>query len=81
MFLKVLFFIILIIYILRLLSPYIMRWFIRRMEKRITEQFKNMSNQQQQKKSKGGIKINPTDKKKKKVDKNIGDYIDFEEEN
>jgi hypothetical protein len=51
------------------------------MEKRITEQFKNMSNQQQQKKSKGGIKINPTDKKKKKVDKNIGDYIDFEEEN
>ena len=83
MFLKVLFVIILIIYILRLLSPYIMRWIIRRMEKKITEQFKNISNQQQnqqQKKSAGDITINKTDKKKKKVDKNIGDYIDFEEE-
>ncbi|MDR1983529.1 MAG: DUF4834 family protein [Prevotellaceae bacterium] len=78
--LTILFFILLISYIFRLLSPYIMRWAIRRMEKKITEQFNNAKTQKRTK-SEGRVSVNQTDKKEKKVDKNVGDYIDFEEEN
>jgi hypothetical protein len=56
---------------------------VRRMEKKITEQFNNKNNTTNQKRNKreGHVSINQTDKRDKKVDKNIGDYIDFEEEN
>jgi hypothetical protein len=57
-----------------------MRWAIRRMEKKITEQFNNAKTQKRTK-SEGRVSVNQTDKKEKKVDKNVGDYIDFEEEN
>lgn len=78
----ILFFIFLISYIFRLLTPYIMRWAMRRMEKKITEQFNNMNNTANQKRTKreGQVSINQTEKREKKVDKNVGDYVDFEEQ-
>ncbi|MDR3227243.1 MAG: DUF4834 family protein [Prevotellaceae bacterium] len=78
-FFTILFFIFLISYILRLLLPYLMRRFVQRMEKQFTEQFNNTTKQKQTKRE-GQVSINQTDKKEKKVDKNVGDYIDFEEE-
>ncbi|MDR3286908.1 MAG: DUF4834 family protein [Prevotellaceae bacterium] len=66
-------------YILRLLLPYLMRRFVQRVEKQFTEQFNNTAKQKQAKRE-GQVSINQTDKKEKKVDKNVGDYIDFEEE-
>ena len=77
-----LFFIFLIIYILRILSPYIMHWAMRRIEKKITKQFNQMNNTANQKRTKreDKISINQIKKNEKKVDKNLGDYVDFEEE-
>ncbi|MDR2291999.1 MAG: hypothetical protein LBE11_00815 [Prevotellaceae bacterium] len=79
-FFAILFFIFLFSYIFRLLLPYLMRWFVKRMERKITEQFNNTAKRKQAKRESQVI-IKQTDKKEKKVDKNIGDYIDFEEEN
>jgi hypothetical protein len=56
-----------------------MHWFMKRMEKKITEQFKNTTNQKRTNRE-GRISVEQTDRKGKKVDKNIGDYVDFEEE-
>jgi hypothetical protein len=56
-----------------------MRWFVKRMERKITEQFNNTTNRKQTRRE-GQIIIKQTDKKEKKVDKDVGDYIDFEEE-
>jgi hypothetical protein len=50
------------------------------MEKKVTEQFNNTANKKQTKRE-GQIIIEQTDRKEKKVDRNIGDYVDFEEEN
>ncbi|MDR1348134.1 MAG: DUF4834 family protein [Prevotellaceae bacterium] len=79
-FLTFIFFMLLFSYILRLLSPYIMRRLMKRMEKKVTEQFNNTANKKQTKRE-GQIIIEQTDRKEKKVDRNIGDYVDFEEEN
>ncbi|MDR2126754.1 MAG: DUF4834 family protein [Prevotellaceae bacterium] len=75
----ILFFMVLFGYIFRLLLPYIMRWLMKRMGRKITEQFHNTTAKQT--KREGQVIIKQTDKKEKKVDKGIGDYIDFEEEN
>jgi hypothetical protein len=53
---------------------------MKRMERKITEQFNGTANRKQTKRE-GQVIIKQTDKKEKKVDKDIGDYIDFEEEN
>ncbi|MDR0754707.1 MAG: DUF4834 family protein [Prevotellaceae bacterium] len=79
-FFTILFFIFLFSYIFRLLLPYMMRRVMKRMERKITEQFNGTANRKQTKRE-GQVIIKQTDKKEKKVDKDIGDYIDFEEEN
>lgn len=52
---------------------------MKRMERKITEQFNNATNRKQTRREDKVI-IKQTDKKDKKIDKDIGDYIDFEEE-
>ena len=81
-FFTILFFIVLISYIFRLLAPYLMHLAVRRMEKKITEEFNKKNNTSSRKRTKreGQVSINQTEKYEKKVDKDIGDYIDFEEE-
>ena len=65
-------------YLLRLLSPYILKWYVRRMQKRF-----GFTEQGQQRRQEGEVTINKTstanNKKKKTVAKDVGDYIDFEE--
>jgi 2-methylcitrate dehydratase PrpD len=56
------------------------RRLMKRMAKKMTEQFNDKGNQKRTKRE-GQVTIEQTDRKEKKVDKNIGDYIDFEEEN
>jgi hypothetical protein len=79
-FFTILFFIFLISYLFRILAPYIFSWFLKRVEKKFTNQYNSTTNQRKTKKE-GQVSINQTEKKEKKVDKNVGDYIDFEEEN
>jgi hypothetical protein len=79
-FFTILFFIFLIGYIFRLLSPYILKWYFKRIEKEFTNQQSNSTSQGKAKKE-GQVSVNQAEQKKKKVDKNVGDYIDFKEEN
>ena len=79
-FFTILFFIFFIGYIFRLLSPYILKWYFKRIEKEFTNQHSNSTSQRKAKKE-GQVSVNQTEQKKKKVDKNVGDYIDFKEEN
>ena len=64
-------------YLLRLLAPFILKWYVRRMQKRFG------FTEQSQHKEEGEVSINlnssTRNKKKKTVAKDIGDYVDFEE--
>ncbi len=66
-------------YILRLLAPYILKWYVKRMQKR----FGFTGQGQQNNKREGEVSINKdtsvNNKKKKTVAKDVGDYVDFEE--
>ena len=67
-------------YLLRLLSPFILKWYVKRMQKR----FGFTDQGQQYNKKEGEVSINKAtsaNKKKKTVAKDVGDYIDFEEVN
>ena len=79
-FFTILFFIFFIGYIFRLLSPYILKWYFKRIEKEFTNQQNNSTSQRKAKKE-GQVSVNQAEQKRKKVDKNVGDYIDFKEEN
>ena len=66
-------------YILRLLAPYILRWYGKRMMKR----FGFTEPKKQRGKKEGEVIINDaasaSNAKKKTVAKDVGDYVDFEE--
>jgi hypothetical protein len=51
------------------------------MEKKFNQRFNDATNQAQKQKKKDGQVIINQNEKRKKVDKNVGDYVDFEEEN
>lgn len=65
---------IVIFYLIRIITKYVLRSFMKNMQG-------NVENQQRQssKKKEGDITINPQAKKDKKFDNDEGDYIDFEE--
>lgn len=64
-------------YVLRLLAPFILKWYVKRMQKRF-----GFAEQKQQNKEEGEVSISSAasaGKKKKTVAKDVGDYVDFEE--
>lgn len=64
----------LIYFIVRIFTRYILKSFLKKMQG-------NVENQQNQysKKKEGDVTINTKQNKSKKIDKNEGDYIDYEE--
>lgn len=65
-------------YLLRLLAPFILKWYLKRMQKRF-----GFTDQGQQYTKEGEVSVNnatsANKKKKKTVAKDVGDYVDFEE--
>jgi hypothetical protein len=62
---------------LRYVFPFILRLFVRRMSDNVRKQYEK--EQQKTEKKKGDITIDYTPKSKKKIDKDTGDYVPFEE--
>lgn len=74
------FFLFLFGYIFRLLAPYLMKWWIRKLQKKFTQQNGTYSQQQQRAKKEGQVSVEQSDNlKEKKVDKDVGDYVDYED--
>lgn len=64
-------------YIFRLLFP----WMLRRLARRVQSQY-GYTNPSQEHRKEGNVKVDGSTKhpnSKKKVSKNVGDYVDFEE--
>lgn len=85
MFLKFLFFVIVIYYLLKLIGryvlPYLLSVFIKRAQDHMMGNASNNSNAKTSKKE-GEVSIDSTPKKNNKASKeSIGDYVDFEEVN
>lgn len=66
-------------YVLRLLAPFILKWYVKRMQKR----FGYAEPKQRYNHKEGEVTINKAtsanNKKKKTMAKDVGDYVDFEE--
>ncbi len=73
-FLKFVVIAILVIYLLGFLFRLLLRYYIKRMAKR----FEGFANQTQSR-PEGDITVDEPSKQRKKVDKNMGEYVDYEE--
>lgn len=65
-------------YLLRFLTPLILKWYVKRMQKRFGFTGQNQQNCRRE----GDVTVNHTatnNGKKKTVAKEVGDYVDFEE--
>ena len=69
-FLKIILFFILLSYAVRLLSPLILSFFIKRFQNKMKNKFDNMNNMNFDKQ---------TNKKNSKPKEKVGEYVDFEE--
>lgn len=80
--LTVLIIIVLLGLLFRLLAPFLLKLFIKRMQKRFGEQPNGNNHSQNRRKQRpeGEITIEKKNSQEKVIDKNFGDYIDFEEE-
>ncbi|MDR3350610.1 MAG: DUF4834 family protein [Prevotellaceae bacterium] len=77
-FLLILFLIFLIVpYLLRLLFPWLLRYMGQRMEKRIRRSFGE--NNRTKAANAAGNTIKRPAPKRKKIDKNVGEYVEYEE--
>jgi len=73
-FAKFLLIIFIIVFIIRIITRYVLRSFVKNMQENIN----NQQNQNNNKKE-GDVTINTKPKAGKKIDKDEGDYVDFEE--
>jgi len=63
-------------YLIRLISPFLLKYFFKKVEKNMNEQY------QQQQQNQDNYQQNnndPNDPQKKKAKEELGDYVDFEE--
>lgn len=73
-------------YLLRLLSPYLLRWFVNRMSKNLNNQAENNSyyynrENRSRQRPEGEVRVEQQHRQNKVVDQNMGDYVDFEDVN
>ena len=73
--------ILLVIYgLIRLLGPFLLRLLVKRMSKRAFNNINNFwQNQQREQRREGEITIEKDINQEKIIDKNVGEYVDFEE--
>ena len=63
----------------RLFAPYLMRFVAKKAEQRFGQQFKQQQNKQQSQQKDGETTIDKTPKQNKTSNKNVGEYVDYEE--
>lgn len=63
-----------IFFLIRVFARYVLRSYVKNMQRN----FNDRQNQQSQKKE-GDVTINTKSQKEKKIDRNEGDYVDYEE--
>ena len=63
----------------RLFAPYLMRFVAKKAEQRFGQQFNQKQNEQQPQKKAGETTIDKTPKQSKTSNKNVGEYVDYEE--
>ena len=63
-------------YTLRLLAPFILQSFAKKMQQKFKDQYNQQAGNQQ---NEGEITIEGKNKKTNSKDHNVGDYVDFEE--
>ncbi|MBI5218635.1 MAG: DUF4834 family protein [Bacteroidia bacterium] len=80
---KIIFWMIVIYYALKLIVRFLLPFLLKRLTKRMFSNFEQMQNQAQQQtryqKQKDEITIEYTQQKKSSIDKDKGEYVDFEE--
>ncbi len=67
--------------LLRWLGPFILKYFMKKAGKRFEQQFQQSQgfNTQQSKKKEGDVSIDKKPENQRKSNKNVGEYIDYEE--
>ncbi|MFD0862310.1 DUF4834 domain-containing protein [Sungkyunkwania multivorans] len=75
--LNVILIILVVSYLLRLLSPYILRYLFRRVEKKFTSQFQQYQHHTSSKE--GEVTVDKRTASSKKSNPSVGEYIEFEE--
>jgi len=78
-FIRVILIILIIYYLVKLISRFVIPFLFKRYAKNINENTGKRKNQNYRKKKEGEVTIDYTPKEKKHFDKNSGEYIDFEE--
>lgn len=65
----------------RFFGPMILRYFMKKMGRKFEQQFNQQfgGNQQQRKQKDGNVSIDKKPKNKRRSNKNVGEYIDYEE--
>ncbi|MCK5400998.1 MAG: DUF4834 family protein [Flavobacteriaceae bacterium] len=63
----------------RLFAPVLMRFVAKKAEQRFGQQFNQQQKQQQSAQKEGEISIDKTPKQNKTSNKNVGEYVDYEE--
>ncbi len=63
----------------RLFAPLLMRFVAKKAEQRFEQQFNQHQKQQQPKQKEGEISIDKTPKQGKASNKDVGEYVDYEE--
>lgn len=63
----------------RLFAPVLMRFVAKKAEQRFGQQFNQQQKQQQTAQKEGEISIDKTPKQNKTSNKNVGEYVDYEE--
>lgn len=75
--------IVLLGFLFRLLAPYLLKAFVKRMSKRFDEQqqyYQRQNTSSRRQRPEGEVTIEQNKSNEKVIDKNIGEYVEFEEE-
>jgi len=62
---------------MRILAPFILTFFAKKMQEKFNDQFNNQTNNSSKKE--GDVTIESNNKSSHSKDDNVGDYVDFEE--
>ncbi|MFD1096045.1 DUF4834 family protein [Salegentibacter chungangensis] len=65
--------------LIRWFGPLLLKYFMRKMGRKFEQQFKQQAGQYQSGKKEGDISIDKKPKNKRNSNKNVGEYIDYEE--
>lgn len=66
-------------FLIKMLSPFILRYFQKKMGQKFQDVFNNMNGQEQQTQKEGSITIDKVPNNKSSEKSKVGEYVDYEE--